>query len=270
MERPAAGRDAPAPLAEVRQDHISVLVQEQGFVRASDLSKSFGVSTVTIRSDLQTLEQHGRVRRIRGGAVPRSGVLTEQPFEIAAHELADEKASIGEYAAGLVCDGDTVLLDVGTTTAAVARALAARTDLHGVTVITSGLNIALTLERASDRIVVIVTGGTLRPLQHSLVNPLATLMLERINATIAFLGCNGVHAEAGITNFNLPEAEVKRAMLLAARRRVVVADASKLGETEVAKVCDLHEVGLVITDASADPAIVSGLRAGGTEVDIAG
>ena len=269
MERGFLAGDTGAPPAELRQEHIVVLLQEQGFVRASDLAVRFGVSTVTIRSDLQNLEERGKVRRIRGGAVPRSGALTEQPFEVAAHELAAEKAAIGRHAAALVCDGDTVVLDVGTTTAAIAAALATRADLRGVTVITSGLNIALTLERAADRMAVIVTGGTLRPLQHSLVNPLATLMLESINATIAFLGCNGVHPVAGVTNINLPEAEVKRAMVLAARRRVVVADASKLGEIEVAKVCDLREVGLVITDASADPAIVAAISDAGPEVETA-
>jgi DeoR family transcriptional regulator, aga operon transcriptional repressor len=115
----------------------------------------------------------------------------------------------------------------------------------------------------------VVTGGTLCPLQHSLVNPLATMMLERLNASIAFIGCNGVDVVGGVTNINLPEAEVKRAMLLGARRRVIVADASKLGEVEVAKVCDLYEASLVVTDASADASVVAELRDAGIEVRLA-
>jgi DeoR family transcriptional regulator of aga operon len=158
---------------------------------------------------------------------------------------------------------------VGTTTTAVARALVARTDLRDVTAITSGLRVALELEHAWPRISVVVTGGTLRPLQHSLVNPLATMMLERLNASIAFIGCNGVDVDGGVTNINLPEAEVKRAMLLGARRRVVVADASKLGEVEVAKVCDLREASLVITDASADASILAELNGAAIEVRLA-
>jgi DeoR family transcriptional regulator of aga operon len=200
-----------------------------------------------------------------------AGVLrSERPFEIAEHELAGEKAAIGAFAAGLVADGDTVLLDVGTTTTAIARALVARGDLREVTVVTSGLRVALELERAWPRISVVVTGGTLRPLQHSLVNPLGTVMLERLNAAIAFIGCNGVDVRGGVTNINLPEAEIKRAMLLAARRPIVVADGSKLGEIEVAKVCDLSEVSLVVTDRSADAAVVAELRDAGCVVQVAG
>jgi len=202
--------------------------------------------------------------------MPASVLRSERPFEIAEHELASEKATIGAYAAGLVADGDTVLLDVGTTTVAVARALVARADLREVTVVTSGLRVALELERAWPRVSVVVTGGTLRPLQHSLVNPLGTVMLERLNAAIALIGCNGVDVHGGVTNINLPEAEIKRAMLLAARRPIVVADGSKLGEVEVAKVCDLREVSTVVTDASADPAVVADLAAAGCDVQIAG
>jgi DeoR family transcriptional regulator, aga operon transcriptional repressor len=255
--------------AELRQERITTLLDEQGFVRVSDLADRFGVSQVTVRTDLQSLEEHGRVRRIRGGAMPAGLLRSEQPFEIAERHLAREKAAIGAYAASLVSDGDTVLLDVGTTTTAVARALVARTELRDVTVITSGLRVALELETAWPRLSVVVTGGTLRPLQHSLVNPLATMMLERLNASIAFIGCNGVDVAGGVTNINLPEAEVKRAMLLGARRRVIVADASKLGEVEVAKVCDLYEASLVVTDASADASVVSELSDAGIEVRLA-
>jgi DeoR family transcriptional regulator of aga operon len=261
--------EATAP-AEVRQERITALVEEQGFVRVSDLAERFGVSTVTVRTDLQALEAHGRVRRIRGGAMPAGVLRSEQPFEIAEHDLASEKAAIGAYAAGLVAAGDTVLLDVGTTTTAVARALVGRADLREVTVVTSGLRVALELERAWPRISVIVTGGTLRPLQHSLVNPLGTVMLERLNAAVAFIGCNGVDVRGGVTNVNLPEAEIKRAMMLAARRPIVVADGSKLGEVEVAKVCDLAEVSMVVTDRSADPTIVAELTEAGSNVQIAG
>jgi DeoR family transcriptional regulator, aga operon transcriptional repressor len=114
-----------------------------------------------------------------------------------------------------------------------------------------------------------VTGGTLRPLQHSLVNPLGTTLLERLHAAVAFVGCNGVDPEVGITNVNLPEAEVKRAMLLAARRRVIVADGSKIGQVELAKVCDIEEVSLLITDPTADPEVVAEIAAAGCQVELA-
>jgi DeoR family transcriptional regulator of aga operon len=255
--------------AELRQERIAGLVAEHGFVRVADLADRFRVSTVTIRSDLQALEAHGQLRRIRGGAVPASVVPAEQPFEASERTLATEKAHIGAHAAAKVSSGETVLLDVGTTTTAVARALIARTELNDVTVFTTALNVALELEEAYPRITVVLTGGTVRPLQHSLVNPLATVLLDGLHASIGFIGCNGVDVRGGITNINLPEAEIKRAMLLAARRRVIVADGSKLGEVELAKVCDIDEVDTVVTDETADPAVVAEIEASGVVVEIA-
>jgi DeoR family transcriptional regulator of aga operon len=260
--------DAEVP-PELRQERIAVLVQDCGFARVADLATRFQVSTVTIRGDLQVLERRGKLRRIRGGAVPAGVEPNEQPFEASALTLASEKARIGACAAKMVASGETVIVDVGTTTTAVARALLARTDLQDVTVFTAALNIALELEPAYPRITVVVTGGTLRPLQHSLVNPLATVLLNGLRASVCFIGCNGVDVQGGITNINLPEAEVKRAMLLAARRRVVVADGSKLGEVELAKVCDIQEAGLIVTDPTADPAIVSEIEGAGCAVEVA-
>ncbi len=257
--------DADMP-AQLRHERIAELIGEQGFVRVTDLAMRFGVSAVTIRSDLQVLEAHGRLHRIRGGAVPFTAIPSEQPFEAAERALAPEKARIGRHAAQLVAPGETVLLDVGTTTTAVARALTARPELTEVTVLTNALNIAVELEAAYPRITVVVTGGTVRPLQHSLVNPLATRLLSEIHGSICFLGCNGIDARRGVTNVNLPEAEVKRAMLLAARRRVIVADGSKFGEIELAKVCDTHEVSTVITDPSADPTVIAEIENTGCEV----
>lgn len=259
--------DSDAP-PELRQERIARLVQERGFMRVVDLAGRFSVSTVTIRSDLQALEARGRLHRIRGGAVPANVVPGEQPFEASELNLAVEKARIGAAAAALVSDGETVLLDVGTTTTAVARALLARHELRDVTVFTTALNVALELESAHPRISVVVTGGTLRPLQHSLVNPLATVLLSGLRASIAFIGCNGVDLQGGVTNINLPEAEVKRAMLLAARRRVIVADGSKLGEVELARVAGVDEVDMVITDQTADPAVVAELEGAGCAVRI--
>ena len=95
----------------MRQERISALVEEQGFVRVSDLPARSGVSTVTVHTDLQPLESHGRVRRIPGGAMPPAIQRSEQPFEVAEHDLAGAKAAVGDCAAALVADGDTVLLD---------------------------------------------------------------------------------------------------------------------------------------------------------------
>jgi len=246
---------------------MRALVDDEGFASVQDLSDRFGVSTVTVRADLDNLQAAGRVQRVRGGAIRR--VRPERSFEVTRSEAGPAKARIAARAVDEVRTGDTLLLDVGTTTTAVARELVARTDLHGLTVFTNSLTIAFELEHAADRIEVVVTGGTLRPLQHSLVDPLATVLLEGINAHVAFIGCNGVDADAGVTNVNLPETAVKRALLRAARRRIVVADGSKLGDVQLARICGIDEVDLLISDIDAAGDEVEALRAAELEVVLA-
>jgi DeoR family transcriptional regulator of aga operon len=258
--------------AELRQARTAELVESEGFLRVTDLADRFGVSTVTVRSDLTALESAGLVRRVRGGAVASGAGVAEQPLETAAAVAARQKQAIGQRCASMVAHGDVVLLDVGSTTTAIAQALRDRTDLSDVTVVTNALNIALLLEPAAvaGRISIIVAGGTVRPLQHSLVNPYATLLLERLSAHLAFIGCNGVDVRGGVTNRNVAEGEIKRAMVAATRRSVVVADGTKLGEVEVARVCDLADVDLLVTDAGADPDVVANIRSAGLSVDVAG
>jgi len=258
--------------AELRQARIQSLVENEGFLRVTDLADRFGVSTVTVRSDLTALEGAGLVRRVRGGAVASGAPVTEQPLETAAGLAARQKSAIASRCASMVSIGDVVLLDVGSTTTAIAQALVARTELSDVTVVTNALNIALLLEPAAvaGRMSIIVTGGTVRPLQHSMVNPYATLLLERLSAHLAFIGCNGVDVRGGVTNRNVAEAEIKRVMVSASRRSVVVTDSTKLGEVEVARVYHLDDVDLLVTDTGADPELVANIRTAGLHVDVVG
>ncbi|QBI21562.1 DeoR/GlpR transcriptional regulator [Egibacter rhizosphaerae] len=252
--------------AAARRELIREFVNQRSFTHVTELVEHFGVSAVTVRADLELLAQRGQLRRVRGGALPRAASGPEQPFERTADVAAGEKAAIARVAADLVEDGQTVLCDVGTTTTAFARALAERDDLRDVTVVTNGLSVARELEAAIPRIAVVVTGGTLRSLQHSLVNPWALKLLGELTADAVFLGCNGVDPEAGITNANLPESEVKEAMLTRARLRVVLADASKLGRVSVARLCGVRDVDLLLTDAGAEPDVVTALEDTGLEV----
>jgi DeoR family transcriptional regulator, aga operon transcriptional repressor len=245
-----------------RRDRVRALIEERAFASVAELSAEFGVSAVTVRNDLNALEAEGGVRRIRGGAMPFDGArLRERPFEEAAVEAASAKARIAAAAADLLEPGMSVFLDVGTTAAAVARELLRRDGLRELTVITSGLSIALLLEAAVPRLQVVVTGGTLRPLQHSLVAPLADQVLRLLHADLALIGCNGVDAVAGVTNINLPEAEVKAAMITAAARTVVIADGSKIGRVQLGHVADSTAVDVLITDQSAPAAALAELRA---------
>jgi DeoR family transcriptional regulator of aga operon len=259
----------PVPGA-VRRERMLTALREREFLRVGELGEMFGISEVTVRSDLNALADDGRIVRLRGGAMVPKSSHRERPFEETEGAHAAQKLQIGRTAAQLVGDGDTVILDVGTTTTAVARALLRRDDLTDVVVFTNAINIALELERGIPRFTVVVLGGTLRPLQHSLVDPLGALALDQINAHVVFLGCNGIDADGGVTNLNLPEAELKRRMLAAARRRVAVADGSKVGRVEVARLCGIDDVDLLITDGSADSEALNRLREHELEIRIAG
>ena len=266
--RSSDGSDSATPAA-VRRLRIAEAVGTREFVRVGDLSEQFGLSDVTIRSDLDHLEQSGVLRRVHGGAVSTRS-RTERAFEETEGSHQDEKLSIARAAADLVTSGDTLILDVGTTTTAIARELLTRAaSLSDVVIFTNALNIALALEPAIPNFTVVVTGGTLRPLQHSLVDPLADVLFERVRVGIAFVGCNGVDARAGVTNLNLPEAEVKRRMLRAAAKRIVVADGSKIGEVTLARLCGVTDIDLLITSGSADADQLAQIREHNTEVLVA-
>jgi DeoR family transcriptional regulator of aga operon len=254
--------------AEVRRQQILSFIKGREFVRVVDLSTHFGVSDVTVRSDLDMLAELGQLRRVRGGAMPDARPNLERPFEETQATYSREKEAIGRAAAQLVTSGQTIILDVGTTTTAVARALIARDNLHDVVILTPSLNIAFELEPAIPRFTVMLTGGTLRPMQHSLIDPLGGLLLERITAHIAFLGCNGFDSRGGVTNINLPETEIKRRMLRATRR-IVVADSSKVGQTEVAYLCGVEDIDVLITDSGADTGELAALRERNVEILIA-
>jgi len=255
-----------------RREQIRRLVDERGFVRVSELREAFGMSGVTARADLDALEAEGLVHRVHGGAVPAQApgstpaADTEPSFEESLGASVIPKQQIGALAASLVTSGQSVILDVGTTSLAIARALLARTELNDVVVITNGLSIALELEPAIPRFTVIVTGGSLRPLQHSLVEPLAATVLSQVHADLAFIGCNGVDATGGVTNINLPEAGIKTLMLQAATRAIVVADGSKLGRVHLGRVGALDAFDSLVTDAAAHPDALARLREAGLTV----
>jgi DeoR/GlpR family transcriptional regulator of sugar metabolism len=183
-----------------RHERILELLRRERVVEVSRLSEAFGVSSVTIRSDLDALERRRLLRRIRGGATAVQPARFERPLDLPSQSFAAEKERIGAMAARMVRDGETVILDAGTTACAMAMALSA--DLRDVLVITSSLDIAIALE-AHAGVTVMVTGGTLKKTgrnrrSRSLIPPLAGLVLEQVNADCAYLCCAGIHAERGL------------------------------------------------------------------------
>jgi DeoR family transcriptional regulator of aga operon len=252
-------------LAAVRRASLAGLLASRGFVRVADASLELGVSEVTIRSDLTALEREGRAVRVHGGAMPVDPLHREAPIESTRDERAAAKRAIGAAAAAMVSSGDCVYLDAGSTAHAIADELLHRRELHDLVIVTSALPIALALEPAIPRYGVVVTGGTLRPLQHSLVNPFAAPMLDALRFDLAFIGCTGIHPRHGATNVNLPEAEVKSLVMRSAKRTVLVADASKLGRVDPAVIAPLDDIDRLLTAGAAAAEELDALRAAGLD-----
>lgn len=255
--------------AEIRRQRMVDYIGGREYVRVAELGDRFAVSEVTVRGDLAAMHRRGLITRVRGGAIPTRRLVSERSFEETAATYPLEKAAIGRAAAALVQDGESIAIDVGTTTAALAAALVRRTGLGQLTVFTNGLRIASELETAIPRITVVVTGGTLRPMQHSLVDPMASGIFDRIRPHIVFLGANGLDVTHGVTNVNIPEAEMKQRMARAGRRVVLLVDGSKLGAVDVAHVCPVSDLDLVVTGRSAPAEQLDLLAEAGVDVLVA-
>jgi DeoR family transcriptional regulator of aga operon len=237
-------------------------LQERGEVSVGGLSRDAGVSEMTIRRDLEALERSGALRRVHGGAISGVSRSYEPPFALRAGRRSDVKERIGRLAASLVSDGDSLVIDVGSTTLELARALR---EASRLTIMTPSLRVADELaENAGLR--VIVTGGTARPGERSLVGDLAERAFEELHPDVVFLGVGGIDAGAGLTEFNLEDTRVKRAALQSARRCVVLADSTKLGRVAFARVCPLDRVDVLVTDSDADPAALEPIHEAGVEV----
>ena len=252
-------------LAEERHQHILLLLNEKGAVTVSELCEQFGVSEMTVRRDLAALERKGLLRRVHGGAVSARGRSYEPPFLMRSSQHAQEKQHIAEAALSLIHDGDSIALDVGTTTLEIAKRLS---DVRNLTIVTPSLHIANVLaDNPHNRI--ILTGGILRPGELSLVGPFAERIFAELFVDKLFLGIGGLHLEAGLTEYNLEDAQVKRAMLRSAKECIVVTDSSKLGRIAFAAVGPISVMHTLITDDKADPAIVSRLEEMGVKVIVA-
>jgi DeoR family transcriptional regulator of aga operon len=245
-------------MSEARRRQLSQLVASRGFIRVTDAADELGVSEVTVRGDLSALEKRGGIVRVHGGAMP-STAIRESSLEASLDRDAAAKRAIGREAAAMVSSGESLFVDAGSTCMALAEALVERRDLSDLVVVTSGLTIALALEQALPRFTVIVTGGTLRPLQHSLVNPFAAPMIGSLRLDTAFIGCNGIHPTDGVTNLNLPDAEIKRLVMGVSRRNVLLADATKLGRTDLAVIAPVADFDTLVTAGDADTAVIDAL-----------
>jgi DeoR/GlpR family transcriptional regulator of sugar metabolism len=246
-------------LTDERRHRILERLRVQGRVLASDLVTEFEVSPDTVRRDLRELDDAGALRRVHGGALPRRG--DSDPLPIRARRAPEAKASIARRAAQLVSDGQVVMLDGGTTTLEVARALPERLR---ATVVTNSLPIALEL---ADRpgLDVIAVGGNVRSRSRVTVGAASVATLAAVRADVLFLGVCGLHPEIGISVEDPEEREGKRAMIAGAAEIVGLADHDKLGTALPFVVAPLSEVTQLVTDA-VDEDELAPYRALGIEV----
>lgn len=238
-----------------RLSKIREYLRTEGFLEVADLSKRFGVSQFTIRRDLSELENAGYLTRTYGGAVANDSYLFEMSFEAKVAEFSDEKARIGQAAAALVGDGDTILVDSGSTTLQVAKHLRDK----DTTVVTNDIIIAGELVKTRN-LNVVVTGGVLWKASRSLIGPQTIEFIRGLRVDMVFLGVVGVSVVSGVTCPDLIEAETKKAMVDCANKVVVVADRSKLGRNGLGLIASLNAVDLIITDRDARQDIVEPLR----------
>jgi DeoR family fructose operon transcriptional repressor len=256
--------------APERQQAILDLARQQGRVDVPGLATCFDVTAETIRRDLTTLERRRLLRRTHGGAVPIERLDFERlDFELGLADrealLVEEKRRIAMAALAELPDEGTVLLDAGTTTAALARLIPADREL---TIVTNGLMVAVALLAQPD-VTVHVLGGRVRGRTMAVVDDWAKRCLSEVFVEVAFVGANGVSVAHGLTTPDLAEAAVKAALISAARRTVVLADHTKFQTDHFARFGRLAEVDVLITDTGVEADLAAEVERAGPKVVLA-
>lgn len=235
-------------LGNQRREKILDLLREDGSAKVTHLSKIFRVSEVTIRQDLEKLELDGLITREHGGAFLKSVESQVRAFTLMNNDNLDKKGVIGRKAADLIDNGDTIILDSGSTTTEIAKNLS---DRRNLTVITNALNIAIILG-AEPGIEVIMTGGEFKPPTLSLTGQKAADFFEDVHVEKLFLATAGISLRAGLTYPGLSDIAVKRAMIEVAETVYLVADSTKIGKGAFASLGALSLIDYIITDSAID------------------
>lgn len=231
-------------LAAQRRQRMMELLREDGMARVSDLSRIFKVSEVTIRQDLDRLEQDDLITREHGGAYLKSLSIQVQSVSFQHKDNMDLKARIGKKAAEFIQDGDTIILDSGSTVTEIAKHIPDQRDL---TVITNAVNIPM-LIGGKPGITVLVTSGEFKAPTLSLTGQKAADFFENLHVDKLFLATAGITLKAGLTYPSLSDLPVKKAMIDAADTTYLVADSSKIGKQALASLGALALVDYLITD----------------------
>ncbi|MEX0772502.1 MAG: transcriptional repressor AgaR [Balneolales bacterium] len=230
-------------VAERRNQALKAL-RAKGQVSVIELSEVLEVSEVTIRKDLEYLEKNNLLIRTHGGAMQNGYLVYDQPIEEKGKLYAGEKSSIGKAAANLLEDGDSIIMDAGTTVLQVARQI----NRRNLTILTNGVNVAMELFRLPD-VELIMLGGMVRSTSACVVGPYAEQMVQDHSCRKYFLGVDGFDLERGLSTTNTLEAHLNRVMIDAAQETIVVTDSSKFGRRGLSRICDIDRIDTVVTDS---------------------
>ncbi len=248
--------------AAERHEAILERARNQGRVEVGSLADELRVTVETVRRDLTALERLGVVRRVHGGALPVERLTLEPTLAIRESHMAEQKQRIAERAVAEIPEGGSILLDSGTTTLAIAGVLP---HDKRFTVVTNSVAIGALL---ADRpgIEFMMLGGRIRSRTGAAVGPWTIAALQDMAIDVAFLGTNGFSLERGFTTPDQAESAAKRAMVNAARRIIVVSDATKAGQVHLHRFADTSEVAMLVTDTSLDDDTTEDFDAAGVEV----
>lgn len=247
-----------------RQAEIVEIARAEGRVQVEDLARRFEVTQQTIRRDLAELADLGQLDRVHGGAVARTGV-TNLGYDQRRRTNAGGKAAIARACAAAIPDNSSLILNLGTTTEAVARELLGH---RNITVITNNMNVAnILLDNPGCEIV--VAGGTLRRSDGGLVGELTAEFLAQFKVDYAVIGTSALDEDGDLLDYDLAEVRVSRAILRQARRACVVCDHTKLGRTAPVRLASLAEVGRIFTDRALPAGLMARCRDWGTVVTVA-
>lgn len=230
--------------AEERRMKILDMIEKNKSVKVSELTKKFCVSESTVRRDLMELEKVGKILRTHGGAVPKKISKLEVTFSEKKDRYSKEKEVIGKIAAKQIRDGETVVIDSGTTTYYLSKYL----ESKNITVITNSIVLAYELS-SRENIKVISSGGIIRSNTKAQVGPMAERTIRQFRVDKAFIGANGVSINCGITTPTLDEAVIKQAMIDVASKVYLLVDESKFGQVYSSLICDLNKVDFIITNS---------------------
>lgn len=231
-----------------RRNNIIEILNKDGKVVIDDLAKKFNVSEMTIRRDLQYLEEQQLITRTHGGAILHNLLIEEIPYTKKAEQNICEKQEIGKYASSLVKEGDIILLDAGTTNMEIAKGIV---GIKNIKIVTNDLMIGAFLSKY-EGIQVYCVGGLIQKNTGACLGNKAVEFLKSINADIAFVGTSSVNIEKGITTPSMDKAEWKKQMISSAERSILVTDSLKFGKSSFVNICALDKFSLIITDKNLD------------------